>query len=64
LVPDYINAYSDNPRAAYLIAINNGTSAFEFNDSNLIASYSNTPKYSEIKNDFMVWGIRKTSDGI
>lgn len=64
LVPDYINAYSSNPRAAYLIAINNGTSAFEFNDSNLIASYSNTPKYSEIKNDFMVWGIRKTSDGI
>ena len=64
LVPDYINAYSDNPQAAYLIATNNGTSAFEFNNSNLISSYSNTPKYSEIKNDFMVWGIRKSAEGI
>jgi len=25
--------------------INNGTSAFEFNDSNLILNYSNTPQY-------------------
>ena len=64
LVPDYINAYSDNPQAAYLIATNNGTSAFQFNDSNLISSYSNTPKYSEIKNDFVIWGIRKSAEGI
>ena len=64
LVPDYINAYSDNPQAAYLIATNNGTSAFQFNDSNLISSYSNTPKYSEIKNDFVIWSIRKSAVGI
>ena len=64
LVPDYINSISSNPYGAYLISINNGTSAFQFQDDNLISSYSNTPKYSQIKNDFVVWGLRKTTEGI
>ena len=56
LMPDYINK-------PYLIDINNKTSVFEFKDSNLISSYSNTPRYEAIKNDFIVWGIRTTSEG-
>lgn len=56
LMPDYINK-------PYLIDINNKTSVFEFKDSNLISSYSNTPCYEAIKNDFIVWGIRTTSEG-
>ena len=64
MVPDYINAISSNPYSGYLISTNNGTSAFQFEDDTLISSYSNTPKYSQIKNDFVVWGIRKTTDGI
>lgn len=56
LMPDYINK-------PYLIDINNKTSVFEFKDSNLISSYSNTPHYEAIKNDFIVWGIRTTSEG-
>lgn len=65
ILPDYINSLTqNNALSAYLIEINNGTSAYEFNNSNLISSYSNTPKYSEIKNDFVVWGIRKSTQGI
>ena len=39
-----------------------GTSAFEFEDSDLIKSYSNTPQYGSIKNDFVIWGIRQTEN--
>lgn len=63
LVPDYINAVQGDSRQAYLMDINNGTSIFEFNDSNLVLNYSNTPQYEAIKNDFVVWGIRTTSQG-
>lgn len=63
LVPDYINSIAGDSRQAYLMDINNGTSAFEFNDSNLILNYSNTPQYQAIKNDFVVWGIRTTAEG-
>ncbi len=63
LVPDYINALTEDSLQAYLIDINNGTSTFNFNDSNLVLSYNNSPKYGEIKNDFVVWGIRTTSEG-
>lgn len=63
LVPDYINSIAGDSRQAYLIDINNGTSVFEFNDSNLILNYSNTPQYQAIKNDFVVWGIRTTAEG-
>lgn len=64
LVPDYIASQnSGNKLAAYLINMASGTSAFTFEDSQLIKSYSNTPQYGAIKNDFVIWGIRTTSDG-
>ena len=64
LVPDYIKSLAgNNDLDAYLIDINNGTSAFEFNDSFLVSSYSNTPQYSAIKNDFVVWGVKTTTQG-
>lgn len=47
----------------YYIDRANGKSVYSFNDSNLIMSYSNSPKYEMIKNDFIVWGIRKTASG-
>lgn len=40
-----------------------GTSVYNFNNSNLIISYSNTPNYENIKNDFVVWGMRKSITG-
>ena len=57
LIPEYLDDGSK-----YLLDINNGSSVFNFNTSNLISSYTNTPKYASIRNDFMVWGIRKNSD--
>jgi hypothetical protein len=40
-----------------------GMVAYRFNNSQLITSISNTPKYENIKNDFIVWGTRKTVNG-
>ena len=47
----------------YLIDASNGKTAYEFNNSNIITSFSNTPQFSKIKNDFVVWGIRKNANG-
>jgi hypothetical protein len=41
-----------------------GKSVYDFSNSDLIISYSNSPNYSNIKNDFLVWGIRKTATGL
>ena len=38
-------------------------SVYKFNDSNFIISYSNSPQFNMIKNDFVVWGIRKDTTG-
>ena len=32
-------------------------------DTNLIQSYQNTPQYNMVKNDFIVWGVRKNTAG-
>ena len=40
-----------------------GEIAYDFSNSPLIISYSNNPNYDNIKNDFIVWGERKTADG-
>lgn len=48
----------------YLVDISKGTAAYSFKDSSLVTSYSNSPNYGNIKNDYVVWGIRETTDGI
>lgn len=40
-----------------------GKSVYNFSGSKLISSFNNAPKYSNIKNDFVVWGVRKSPDG-
>ena len=47
----------------YLIDISKGKAVYKFDDSNLITSYSNSPQFNMIKNDFVVWGIRKNANG-
>lgn len=34
---------------------------YEFNNSNIIASYTKAPQYNLIKNDFLIWGIKDRS---
>ena len=63
LVPDYLSSAFPSGQA-YLLDASKGRSIFEFNDSNLVSSYNNNPQYSMIKNDFIVWGVRKNLDGI
>ena len=63
LVIQHLNEGQIRP-TDYLLDISNGKTVYNFNDSNLISSYNNTPQYNMIKNDFIVWGIRKTIQGI
>ena len=47
----------------YIVDQSKGKLAYDFTNSPLISSYSNSPQFSKIKNDFVVWGIRKTVMG-
>ena len=47
----------------YLVDITYGKSAFTFTDNVNLVSLNHTPKYENIKNDFIVEGLRKSSDG-
>ena len=60
-IPDYLSS----ARQAYLLERDNGKVAFSFDKGNedLIISYNNSPQISMIKNDFVVWGTRTTTDG-
>ena len=52
-----------NDSSNYLLKISEGKRAYTFTNSNLITSFSNAPQYNKIKNDFIVWGIRKNANG-
>ena len=48
----------------YLVDFVNGKSIYTFDDANIITSYTNTPQYQQIKNDFVVWGKRTSMQGL
>lgn len=63
---DYIlHLYQDGSlqKDDYLLNMRYGKSIFQFEDSSLIQSYSNNPQITEIKNDFIVWGVKTTPSG-
>lgn len=37
---------------------------FALTDANTVLSYQNSPRYADVKNDFIVWGKRKTQSGV
>lgn len=43
--------------------INENKSYFNFSDGQLVTSYQNTPNLANIKNDYSIWGQRKTLAG-
>ena len=47
----------------YLVDYARGKSVYTFEDANIVQSYSNSPQYQQIKNDFLVWGKRKSING-
>lgn len=48
----------------YVIDQSQGKSVYDFSNSKLITSFSNTPQYLNIKNDYVVWGIRENTSGV
>ena len=48
---------------SYNIDMTRGKTVYNFDNSNLVMSYSNSPQYSKIKNDFVVWGLRENANG-
>lgn len=40
------------------------TTAYKFNGSNLIQSFNNNPNLKNLKNDYSIWGNRKSEGGI
>ena len=47
----------------YLVDYSGGKSVYTFTDADVITAFSNSPQYQQIKNDFIIWGKRKTIDG-
>lgn len=47
----------------YILDMSKGKSLYKFDNSNLITSFSNTPQFNMIKNDFVVWGVRENANG-
>jgi hypothetical protein len=47
----------------YIVNKRNGRAAYVFDNSEIITSYSNNPQYAQIKNDFIVWGLRESVEG-
>ena len=67
LVPDYIadlRQHGSPLPEDYLLDMTYGKAVFHFKDSSFINNYVNSPQYQQIRNDFVVWGIRTTADGI
>lgn len=68
-VKDYLNTskatidLNNLDKNDYYIDMSSGKSVYTFDTGNLITSYSNAPKYSAIRNDFIAWGERKTATG-
>ena len=66
LVADYIanlRQFGELFTKDYLLDMSKGKSVYNFNDSTLIQSYANNPFYEDIKNDFVVWGIKTSTNG-
>ena len=47
----------------YRIDLSQGKSVYTFDDGVLITSFQNNPQYQNIKNDYIVWGIKKNANG-
>ena len=61
-VSKQINKFEDN-NIDYIVDFIDGKSVYTFENGEIIQSYSNSPNYLQIKNDFLVWGVRKTIEG-
>jgi hypothetical protein len=54
---------NESKSSNYLVDYVGEKSVYTFEDGEIILSYANSPQYQQIKNDFLVWGKRKSIDG-
>ena len=47
----------------YVFDLSKGRAEYDFTNNPLIISYSNSPQYNKIKNDYVVWGTRTNTKG-
>lgn len=67
-IKNYLNTtqatvISNQISQGYNIDISSGKSVYTFEDGNIATSYSNNPQFNMVKNDFIVWGVRKNANG-
>ena len=67
-IKNYLNTthatvISNNITQGYEVDHSSGKSVYVFDDGKITTSFSNNPQYNMIKNDFVVWGIRKNANG-
>lgn len=58
------DGYTENGNNNYTIDLSSGKSVYNFEGTKIVNAFSNAPKYSNIKNDFVVWGVRKSAEGV
>ena len=56
-----MNKLNESP--SYDVDFSSGKSVYTFEGTKLISAVTNAPAYSNVKNDYMVWGVRKSADG-
>ena len=56
-----MNKLNESP--SYDVDFSSGKSVYTFEGTKLISAVTNAPVYSNVKNDYMVWGVRKSADG-
>lgn len=59
----YYDSHKVDNNAYYIVDRTRGKVAYDFSDNALVCSISNSPNYDNIKNDFIIWGKQKTTDG-
>ena len=59
---DKLNYLHYTEKEDYQIDQSKGKAEYIFDTNVLISSYTNTPQFNKIKNDFIVWGLRKAAD--
>jgi hypothetical protein len=58
-----LNKLLSSDNEAYLMEIGKGNTSYTFDNPDLFISYENSPQWDMIKNDFIVWGEKKDSEG-
>jgi len=53
-----------NNQSYYVFDLSKGKAEYDFTNSPLIISYSNSPQYNKVKNDYVIWGTRKDPNGL